>query len=97
MSFARKAVQWDQEDVKSASAVLSHFAWNIDRALMSVDYGLQTGIWNSPERVLLPLLDFDHEAMKSLLIFVNEFRCLIEGAEQPTEGTNNVDAVKKAL
>jgi len=59
MSFARQAVQWDQDDVKAAAAVLKR-------------------------------LDWDTEAAQSLLIFVNEFRCLIEGAEQPTEGTNNV-------
>jgi hypothetical protein len=67
MSFARKAVQWDQEDVKAAAALLKR-------------------------------LDWDSSAAQSLLIFVNEFRCLIEGAESPTEeGTSNADAVKEAL
>jgi hypothetical protein len=98
MSFARKAVQWDQEDVKAAAAVLRVFEWNAAKAVVACQYMAdrrgfaESYCTTSIVQQLLQRLDWDTSAAESLLIFVNEFRCLIEGADPPTEGTSNVSA-----
>jgi hypothetical protein len=107
--FARKAVHWTKEDVKAAAVVLRDCDWILDDALQSVCVvACFMSVWTREEftemkpffRHFLDLLDWDTEGAKSLLIFVHEFRSLIEeaqeekgavdaGTEQKTEGDHS--------
>lgn len=99
--FARKAVQWNKFDLQAAAAVLRKHSWSVEAASKATGV-VRAMPLDSPEplteeEILLCLLDCDFSAAESLLIFVHEFRCLIEGADSPTEGTHDVDAVEEAL
>lgn len=104
MSFARKAVHWTKDDVRAAAAVLRDCEWRLDEALGSVScVAVFKNAWTREEftgmkpffRHFLDLLDWDTEAAKSILIFVHEFRGLIEEAEQE-EGATDAGSKQKA-
>lgn len=103
MNFARKAVQWDQEDVKAAAAVLRVFEWNVAMAVVAAKHMArlrgfaEAYCTTSITQQLLKRLDWDSSAAESLLIFVNEFRCLIEEAEPTEEGSTHAHVESKAL
>lgn len=93
MSFARKAVHWSKEDVRAAAAVLREDWWDLNHSLRRVNYEQQAegGLLREdyvieddirPIAKLICCLDKDYHAVMSILIFVHEFRGLIEEAQQ---------------
>lgn len=99
MSFARKAIHWDRDDVKDAAAVLREDLWNVEHSVKRVRHEREAnGSWirdeyvieedNRPIAKLLVRLGKDYSAAESLLIFVNEFRCLIEGESDAKDMSN---------
>lgn len=93
MSFARKAVHWSKEDVRAAAAVLREDWWDLNHSLRRVQYEQEANQGSlrddydilediRPIAKLICLLDQDYHACRSILIFVHEFRSLIEEAQQ---------------
>ncbi len=101
-SFARKSVHWTKDDVRAAGAVLREDCWDLSHSLNRIDHeqemegspvreGYVIEACTRPIAKLIFILGKDYSAVRSLLIFVYEFRDLIEEAQQQ-EGSENAGA-----